>query len=49
MVLPYPKPLTISRHTVSAVKTPLLTPMERFGWCTKAGSTPSQGGGSASC
>ena len=30
MVLPYPKPLTISRHTVSAVKTPLLTPAERF-------------------
>jgi hypothetical protein len=29
-VLPYPKPLTISRHTLSAVNTPLLTPMERF-------------------
>ena len=29
-VLPYPKPLTISRHTLSAVHTPLLTPMERF-------------------
>jgi len=29
-VLPYPKPLTISRHTVSAVNTPLLTRKERF-------------------
>jgi len=29
-VLAYPKPLTISRHTLSAVNTPLLTPMERF-------------------
>jgi hypothetical protein len=29
-VLPYPKPLTISRHTLHAVNTPLLTPMERF-------------------
>jgi len=29
-VLPYPKPLTISRHTLHAVHTPLLTPMERF-------------------
>lgn len=29
-ILPYPKPLTISRHTLSAVNTPLLTPMERF-------------------
>jgi hypothetical protein len=28
-VLPYPKPLTISRHTVSAVNTPLLTATER--------------------
>jgi dolichol-phosphate mannosyltransferase len=29
-VLPYPKPLTISRHTLEAVHTPLLTPLERF-------------------
>jgi dolichol-phosphate mannosyltransferase len=29
-ILPYPKPLTISRHTLSAVHTPLLTPLERF-------------------
>ncbi len=29
-VLPYPKPLTISRHTLSAVNTPLLTARERF-------------------
>ena len=28
-VLPYPKPLTISRHTLHAVKTPLLTWRER--------------------
>lgn len=28
-VLPYPKPLTISRHTLHAVKTPLLTRRER--------------------
>jgi hypothetical protein len=30
-VLTYPKPLTISRHTVQAVRTPLLTRRERFG------------------
>jgi dolichol-phosphate mannosyltransferase len=30
-VLPYPKPLTISRHTLKAVKTPLLTRRERAG------------------
>jgi dolichol-phosphate mannosyltransferase len=30
-VLPYPKPLTISRHTLRAVKTPLLTRRERVG------------------
>ena len=30
-VLPYPKPLTISRHTLKAVKTPLLTGRERAG------------------
>ena len=30
-VLPYPKPLTISRHTLRAVKTPLLTRRERAG------------------
>ena len=30
-VLPYPKPLTISRHTLQAVKTPLLTRKERAG------------------
>jgi dolichol-phosphate mannosyltransferase len=30
-VLTYPKPLTISRHTVQAVKTPLLSRRERFG------------------
>ncbi|MFL5759798.1 MAG: hypothetical protein ACJ789_08665 [Thermomicrobiales bacterium] len=30
-VLPYPKPLTISRHTLVAVKTPLLTRKERTG------------------
>jgi len=30
-VLTYPKPLTISRHTLSAVKTPLLTRKERLG------------------
>ena len=30
-VLPYPKPLTISRHTLRAVKTPLLTGRERAG------------------
>lgn len=29
-ILPYPKPLTISRHTLSAVNTPLLTRKERF-------------------
>jgi glycosyltransferase involved in cell wall biosynthesis len=29
-VLPYPKPLTISRHTVHAIKTPLLSRAERF-------------------
>jgi dolichol-phosphate mannosyltransferase len=29
--LPYPKPLTISRHTLKAVKTPLLTRRERVG------------------
>ncbi|MPZ23777.1 MAG: glycosyltransferase [Dehalococcoidia bacterium] len=29
-VLPYPKPLTISRHTLHAVKTPLLNPIERM-------------------
>jgi dolichol-phosphate mannosyltransferase len=29
-VLSYPKPLTISRHTLSAVKTPLLSPWERL-------------------
>jgi dolichol-phosphate mannosyltransferase len=29
-VLTYPKPLTISRHTLSAVKTPLLTRKERL-------------------
>jgi hypothetical protein len=29
-VLPYPKPLTISRHTLHAVKTPLLSMGERF-------------------
>jgi dolichol-phosphate mannosyltransferase len=29
-VLMYPKPLTISRHTVASVKTPLLTARERF-------------------
>lgn len=29
-VLSYPKPLTISRHTLSAVNTPLLSAMERF-------------------
>jgi len=29
-VLPYPKPLTISRHTLQAVNTPLLTAKERF-------------------
>lgn len=29
-VLPYPKPLTISRHTLRAVKTPLLTWQERL-------------------
>jgi dolichol-phosphate mannosyltransferase len=29
-VLMYPKPLTISRHTVASVKTPLLTRRERF-------------------
>lgn len=29
-ILPYPKPLTISRHTLHAVNTPLLTRMERF-------------------
>jgi hypothetical protein len=29
-VLAYPKPLTISRHTLHAVNTPLLTPFERF-------------------
>jgi dolichol-phosphate mannosyltransferase len=29
-VLPYPKPLTISRHTLHAVNTPLLTRKERF-------------------
>jgi hypothetical protein len=29
-VLPYPKPLTISRHTLHAVKTPLLSMRERF-------------------
>jgi len=29
-VLTYPKPMTISRHTVSAVKTPLLSGRERF-------------------
>ena len=30
-VLTYPKPLTISRHTLKAVKTPLLTRRERVG------------------
>ena len=30
-VLPYPKPLTISRHTLVAVKTPLLSRKERTG------------------
>ncbi len=30
-VLTYPKPLTISRHTLKAVKTPLLTRRERIG------------------
>jgi dolichol-phosphate mannosyltransferase len=30
-VLTYPKPLTISRHTLRAVKTPLLTRRERMG------------------
>src|SRR5215216_6748239 len=30
-VLTYPKPLTISRHTLKAVKTPLLTRRERMG------------------
>jgi putative flippase GtrA len=30
-VLTYPKPLTISRHTVQAVKTPLLSRRERIG------------------
>ena len=30
-VLTYPKPLTISRHTVSSVKTPLLSLKERLG------------------
>jgi len=30
-VLTYPKPLTISRHTLKAVKTPLLTRRERLG------------------
>jgi dolichol-phosphate mannosyltransferase len=30
-VLTYPKPLTISRHTLSAVKSPLLTRKERLG------------------
>ena len=30
-VLTYPKPLTISRHTLSAVKTPLLSRRERLG------------------
>lgn len=29
-VLSYPKPLTISRHTLHAVNTPLLSPKERF-------------------
>jgi dolichol-phosphate mannosyltransferase len=31
MALPYPKPLTISRHTLKAVKTPLLSRRERVG------------------
>jgi dolichol-phosphate mannosyltransferase len=31
LVLTYPKPLTISRHTLTAVKTPLLTRRERAG------------------
>jgi dolichol-phosphate mannosyltransferase len=31
LVLTYPKPLTISRHTLRAVKTPLLTRRERAG------------------
>ncbi|MDX6719709.1 MAG: dolichol-phosphate mannosyltransferase [Solirubrobacteraceae bacterium] len=30
MILSYPKPLTISRHTLSSVKTPLLSRKERF-------------------
>jgi dolichol-phosphate mannosyltransferase len=30
-VLPYPKPLTISRHTLVAVRTPLLSRRERMG------------------
>ena len=30
-MLTYPKPLTISRHTVKAVKTPLLSRRERIG------------------
>lgn len=30
MILSYPKPLTISRHTLSSVKTPLLSRPERF-------------------
>lgn len=30
MIMSYPKPLTISRHTLSSVKTPLLSRPERF-------------------
>ena len=30
MIMSYPKPLTISRHTLSSVKTPLLNRKERF-------------------
>ena len=44
----YPKPLTISRHTLKAVKTPLLTRRERRAWSSRAGCTPARAGDSRS-
>ena len=38
-VLTYPKPLTISRHTLKAVKRPLLTRRERAGCSSRAACT----------
>ena len=48
-VLTYPKPLTISRHTLRAVKTPLLSRRERMGLVFQSRLHSRSGGGSPSC